>query len=184
MALLNFKFLFLIFFSVLAQDNEPVISWNPSNKITWSDFKGKPIANSDAVATTASGITFGFSITQKNNNDVVAFTTEVHAHFYPKQSWYKVERADAHILDHERLHFDITELYARKFRYRISMLTISNSIKRQLKKMHNDINSELAEMQDKYDSETDFSRNFDSQALWKAYIDAELKKYDKYQYVN
>lgn len=181
MALTQFKFLFIFFLLVCVQDTEPVLTWNGSYNLSWSDFKGKPNTSSDAVAITASGITFGFSITQKSNNEVVGFTTDVKAHFYPEQSWYKIERADRHILGHERLHFDITELYARKFRYRISQLRVTNTLKRQLKRIHNDINNELSEMQNKYDSETDFSRNFELQAKWKTYIEAELNTYDKYK---
>lgn len=178
------RILLLIFCLVYVQDNEPVLSWDASYKLSWSDFKDKPNRNSSAVAITASGITFGFSIIQTDKNDVVSFTSEVHAHFYPEQSWYKIERADNHILGHEQLHFDITELYARKFRYRINQLKVSNSLRRQLKKIHNAINAELSQMQNEYDDETDFSRNFKSQAKWKIYVDTELKKFSKYKSVS
>ena len=110
--------LFLCFFCI--QNDESVLSWDASYKLSWSDFKAKPNTNSSAVAITASGIIFGFSIKQTDKNKVVSFTTDVYAHFYPEQSWYKMKRANNHILQHEQLHFDITELYARKFRYRIS----------------------------------------------------------------
>lgn len=140
--------------------------------------------NDGAVAVTSSGITFGYSITQTDTKEVVSYTSEVHAHFYPEQSWYKIERADNHILGHEQLHFDITELYARKFRYRISQLKLSNTIRRQLKGIHNDINAELSKMQNTYDSETDYSRNFEAQAEWKITMDAELAKYSQYKSIN
>ena len=171
--------LFLCF--VCVQDDEPVLSWNESYQLSWSDFKAKPNNNVSAVAITASGITFGFSIRQTDKNEVVSFTSEVQAHFYPEQSWYKMERADNHILGHEQLHFNITELYARKFRYRISQLKVSNSVKGQLKKTHIDINAELSQMQNKYDNETDYSINFESQATWKTFMDAELNKFSKYK---
>lgn len=172
--------LFLCCF-IFVQDNEPVLSWDTSYKLAWTDFKATPNVNDAAVAITASGITFGFSITQTDKGEVVSFTTEVYSHFYPEQSWYKIEQADKHILGHEQLHFDITELYARKFRYRISKLGISNSIRRQLKKIHNDINTELAQMQNKYDNETDYSINFEYQAKWKIDIDAQLATFSKYK---
>lgn len=171
-------------FLVFVQDDEPVLTWNDSYKLSWQDFKAKPNFADSAVAITASGITFGFSITQTDRDEVVSFSSEVHAHFYPEESWYKIERADDHILGHEQLHFDITELFARKFRYQISQLKLSNSIRRQLKKIHNDINSELSQMQKKYDKETDFSRNFEFQAKWKIFIDAELKRFSKFKSVD
>lgn len=169
---------------VCFQKDEPTMSWRESYKLSWSDFKAKPQNNGDAAAVTASGITFGFSIRQTDRNQVVSFNTDIHAHFYPEQSWYKVEVADNHILGHEQLHFDITELYARKFRYRISQLRISNGVKKQLKKIHNDIKSELSSLQTKYDNETDYSRNYEAQAKWQKIIKAELKTFSKFKSVD
>jgi len=168
---------------IFVQNDEPVLSWNESYKLAWQNFKAKPNSNESAVAITASGITFGFSIGQTDKKEVVSFSSEVHAHFYPELSWYKKEQADNHILGHEQLHFDITELYARKFKYRISQVKLSNNVRRDLKKIHNDINTELSQMQNKYDNETDYSRNFESQSKWKIYVDAELATYSKYKSV-
>ncbi|RED48399.1 DUF922 domain-containing protein [Seonamhaeicola aphaedonensis] len=159
---------------------EPVISWRDSYKLTWSDFKATPDNQSNAVAITASGITLGFSIKQTDGK-VVSFKTEIDAHFYPEQSWYKPEKANNHVLQHEQLHFDITELYARKFRYRVSKLKESANIKRILQKLHDDINKELTSVQNSYDTETNYSRHVNAQAKWQAYIKEEIKKYSKYK---
>lgn len=163
------------------QQDEPVISWSETYKLSWADFKSKPNNNESTAAITASGITFGFSITQTDKNQVLSFTSEVHAHFYPKQSWYKVEQTDDHVLGHEQLHFDITELYARKFRERIGKLKVSNNIRRELKGVHQSINKELAEIQNAYDNETDYSRNYETQAKWVAFVKTELEKLAKYK---
>lgn len=177
--------IFLFFLCVFCiQDNEPVITWSSSYKLSWEDFKAKPNINDDAVAITASGITFGFSFTETDKNEMVSFTTEIFAHFYPEHSWYKKELANNHILEHEQLHFDITELFARKFRYRISQLKLSNSIRKQLNKIEKNINTELSEMQNEYDSETNNSRNYESQAKWNMYINTELNAYSKYKSVD
>ena len=135
------RILLLLSCLVFVQNDEPVLSWNESYKLSWQDFKAKPNTNDSAVAITASGITFGFSIRQTDKKEVVSFSSEVHAHFYPEQSWYKIEQVDNHILGHEQLHFNITELFARKFRYRIGQVKLSNSVRVELKKIHNDINS-------------------------------------------
>ncbi len=166
----------------LCVQEEPVMSWSDSYKLSWSDFKGQANNKSNAVAITASGISFGFSIKQSNAR-VISFTTQVHAHFYPEQSWYKPKLADAHILEHEQLHFDITELFVRKFRYRISKLKVSNSIRTTLKHLQNSINKELEKVQDNYDRETNNSINIGAQAKWKVYIATELKKFSNYKSV-
>jgi hypothetical protein len=164
--------LILCGFYGVAQD-QPVIAWNESYRLSWSDFKDKPDNNDRAVAVTASGITFGFSVKQ-TDTQVISFTTNVLTHFYPEQSWYKVKETDTHVLGHEQLHFDITELYARKFRQRISQLKVSNAINSQLNRLHEIIKRELSTMQDAYDTETDFSRNVEQQAKWKEQIATEL----------
>lgn len=176
------KLLFILCCFVCVQD-EPVMSWNASYKLSWSDFKGQPNHKVSAVAITASGISFGFSV-RETDDEVVGFTTEVFSHFYPEQSWYKPNLADNHVLGHEQLHFDITELHVRKFRQRISGLKVSNTIKNELRQLNKTINKELAIMQDKYDAETNYSRHLENQAKWKIYIADELNKLSKYKSVD
>ena len=178
------RILFLLFFLVYVQNDEPVLSWNAAYKLSWKDFKGKPKINDGAVAITASGITFNFSITKTDIGEVVSFTSNVHAHFYPEASWYKIDRANDYILGHEQLHFDITELFARKFRYRISQLKVSNTIWIELKTIHNRINLELSQMQNRYDNETNFSRNPEAQIKWKTFVGAELDTLFNYESVD
>ncbi len=165
---------------LLIQQDEPVISWSESYTLSWSDFKAKPNNSIEAVALTASGITFGMSIS-KTDNEVVSFKANIQAHFYPEKSWYKSDRADANILAHEQLHFNITELFVRKFRQRIEHLKVSNSVRDKLKTIHKTINKELSQMQDEYDTETNHSRNIEMQAKWKNLVSEELKMFYKYK---
>ncbi len=172
-------FLILCCFLCVQQD-EPAIAWNTSYKLSWADFKDKPNPKMSAVAVTASGITFGFSVNTLDNQ-VVSFTSEVHAHFYPEKSWYKKEMADTHVLEHEQLHFDITELHARKFRQRIDQIKISNRVPDELRAIHDSINKALSQMQRTYDSETNYSRDVEAQAKWKIYVTKALKTHSKYK---
>lgn len=169
---------------LLVQKDEPVLSWNESNKLSWSDFKAQPDNKVSAVAITASGITFGFSVTQTDNNRVISFDANVNAHFYPEQSWFMVELADNHLLDHEQLHFDITELHARKFREQIANLKNLLTVKKDLRNLNESISRTLAKMQKAYDDESDYSRNEETQAKWQAYIYSELRKVAKYKSVD
>lgn len=177
------RVLLVVFCFLSLQKEEPVLSWNETYKLSWSDFKASPNRSKSAAAVTASGITFGFSVKESNSRPV-SFTTEVYAHFYPEKSWYKPELANNHVLGHEQLHYDITELHARKFRQQISKLKISNTIKNDLRQLHNDINKALAKMQNEYDTETNFSRHVNVQSKWKLYIGDELQKLSKYKSVD
>jgi len=160
------------------------MTWHESYKLVWKDFQANPDKNSSAVAITVSGITFGFSITQTSTEEVISCDTEVSAHFYPEKSWYKPKSANNHILNHEQLHFDITELHARKFRHEISLIKISNSIENDLKTLQKNINKQLAQMQNLYDEETNHSRNIETQAKWQVYINQEIEKLANYKIVN
>ena len=85
---------------------------------------------------------------------------------------------------HEQLHFDITELYARKFRRRISNNTFTKDIASELNKLYGTIDKELEQTQNKYDSETEHSINTTMQEKWSNYVKAELKKLAKYKSSN
>ena len=156
-------FLFFFVLPLSAQD-EDIILWNADVKLSWADFKGEP-TNTRAAAVTASGLTYSFS-TLRKNDAAVEVNFEVKSHFYPKESWYRPEVCNDVILKHEQLHFDITELYARKFLERLNKASFTDKAKAEVKAIYNQINKELNEYQNLYDSETNFSRNRDQQEAW------------------
>nr|WP_321246041.1 DUF922 domain-containing protein [uncultured Psychroserpens sp.] len=169
---------FLFFLNVSSND-EVTISWSDSKKLTWADFKGQIDQNTDAVAVTASGITFSFSVSQ-SNGVFVDFNAEADAHFYPEKSWYLKDKGDDHILAHEQLHFDITELHVRQLRFNISRLKVSQNIKKELRDLHEQANKNLAIMQNAYDTQSENSINKEQQAIWSRFIKTELDKYRDY----
>ena len=174
--------LLIIFLFLLkpATSDEVTISWSDSKKLTWSDFKGAVDEHTDAVAVTASGITFSFSVSQ-SNGQFVDFKAEAQAHFYPEKSWYLEAKGDDHILAHEQLHFDITELHVRQLRYNISRIIVSQNIKQDLRHVHEQANKNLAVMQNDYDTQSDNSINKEQQALWSTFVKTELDKYKDFR---
>ncbi len=169
-------FIALLIGALLIFDNqeEEVVLWDSDFKLQWSDFKGKP-QNDRAAAVTSSGLTYRFSTT-KRNNDVVSVDFVVSSYFYPNKSWYRPEVCDAIILSHEQLHFDITELFARKFRKRLQEAKFTNNVKAEVKAIYKQINIELNDFQNLYDLETNFSRNREQQLLWNKKIANALEK--------
>lgn len=177
------KLWFILFCVLCLHNDEDVISWNETYKLSWSDFKGEPNIETDAVATTASGITFSYAL-KKTGSQIISFKSLVKAHFYPEKSWYKSEQTDAHILSHEQHHFNITELHTRKFRQKITILEPSINLKSDLEKLHEEANIDLSNMQQRYDEETDYSRNFEQQQIWQEHIQFELDKLAEFQSKN
>jgi len=168
--------LFILFQSDVIEE----VSWNENYKLTWSDFRGVPNNQTDAVAITASGITFSYSI-KKTTNKVHGFRTLVKAHFYPEHSWCKKDMVDSHILKHEQLHFDITELHARLFRQQITKLKPNLDLDNQLNQLHQSINEQLSLMQNSYDKETNHSINTEAQIKWQESIARQLKALEKFK---
>lgn len=160
--------------------NEDVLEWQENVQLKWSDFKGQPQDLGAIVAITSSGISFKLSI-KENNRKVTGFETQIQAHFYPKRSWVHKKKSSDHLLAHEQLHFDITELHVRKFRKEVTQLSISNNIKRDLNQTYARINKDMAVMQHKYDTETNYSRDGNSQSAWKQKIHDALKDYSAYK---
>lgn len=163
--------------------NEEVIEWQDTVQLNWSDFKGRPQNFGDVVALTSSGISYKFSV-KEDRHKVTDFNVQVQAHFYPKRSWFHKKRASDHILAHEQLHFDITELYARKFRKEITHLKISKDIKRDLNSLYERIIKDMTVEQSTYDIQTNHSRDAKAQFAWNKKISDALKVYNDYKNPN
>jgi hypothetical protein len=176
---IRFFLIFILSLSTSEKSND-TIEWNEAKKLSWEDFKGPTQNNSDAAAVTASGITFSYSL-RKTDDRITDFEARVQAHFYTEESYYIKERCDDYILAHEQLHFDITELYVRIFRHRLSIIQMSQNLKAQLDQLHKTINSELAEIQQQYDTESQNSVNTEAQAKWNVYVTENLKKFEAYK---
>lgn len=166
--------LLLITFGIVAVHGQEEVEWSPDFRFTWNDFKGKVPAGSGAAATTASGISYDFSTYYEHGEMKVDFN--VYAYFYPTKSWYKPDISNDVTLLHEQLHFDITELYARKLREKLDNATFTDNIKEEVRKMYKGTIRQLNDFQNKYDSETNYSRNLPVQERWVKEIGEALKK--------
>lgn len=92
-------------------DSNNIIYWTPDYRLSWDDFQGEPRFEYKSIsALTSSGI-----IHYKGCKDG-EITFKVQAYFEKDQSWVKEEALTDHHLIHEQIHFDITELAARRLR--------------------------------------------------------------------
>jgi len=172
-------FYILVFF-IACQPVENSILWQNNDRLEWSDFKGKPDLKMDAAALTASGIALELSA-KTTKNSLIEYKVKVEARFYPDQSWYKKKFANSFVLAHEQLHFDITELHARKLRQKIDQAILSIQINKEIDHLNKIINKELKAMQEEYDRDSNYSRNKETQRKWQSLIQKELKKLSKYK---
>ncbi|MEM9001332.1 MAG: DUF922 domain-containing protein [Bacteroidota bacterium] len=163
---------------VHAQEIEESILWSANNRLSWKNFKGKVPPAAIPAATTASGISYKYSANLLHHEVHLDF--EVNAFFYPNESWYKPEICDDLILSHEQLHFDIAELFARKMRERLLRTTFSENVKQEIRDIYQEILHELEQFQDRYDDETNFSRNREKQLEWNKKIASALASDNTY----
>ncbi|SHJ84499.1 protein of unknown function [Pseudozobellia thermophila] len=172
---LKFSF-FLFFFLAIAgfAQGEEIIPWSADRKLQWSDFKGKYLKTEWAAATTASSISYKFSTYEKDGQVYVDFV--VGCEFYPKKSWYRPDMVDDLILSHEQLHFDIAELHARKFRKRLAETRFTANIKEEVREIYKEVLKELYIFQNRYDHETNFSRDTQKQMEWNKMIAEALEQ--------
>lgn len=174
-----YKIVFLAFLSGLFIQTETTMMWDRNYRIDWNDFKAKPQHQTEVIAVTASGLSFQYT-TKRYETGRIDYDFEVMAHFYPNKSWYVREHVTEVTLSHERLHFDITELHARKFRQRVKLTRFTNNIDAEMDAIHREIIAQLREMQQIYDKETDHSRIVAKQWVWQDYVKKELEKLKRY----
>jgi hypothetical protein len=185
------KNLILIFFllagsSVYAQFNvtilwQPIkpgnggdtIYYDPERKLTWSDFRGKPVAASPAAAITESG--FGYTMSMQSRNKRTTVVITVFCYFNKQHSWVKKDMDTDYALLHEQHHYDITYINACLFVKKLSEADINlrnyDSI---VEKIHDESFEALDKMQNDYDGQTANGRIPRIQIAWNKKIDQQL----------
>ncbi len=158
--------------------NDSVIFWSSSQLLMWSDFQG----SSDSVhhtfsgrrskAISATGIKF-FYIGGKPNQKCY----KLKALFYCSESW-RTGTSEA-LLNHERGHFNLTEICARRLRKHLLKLSES------CEKISLDIELELAldwydSANEKYDQQTVYGINEINQNVWDNNIRNDLLEMNAY----
>lgn len=151
-----------------AQDK---IFWDKNRKLEWADFQSKSRPNtSSAAATTFCGISYLL------NSPTKKFTSrqvKIESFFIPSKSWAHLEHKTDLILMHEQSHFDIAELFARRFRKTISDKTLDA---KSLQKIYTAIYGDYKNYQQDYETVTNHGRIKEKQLEYSSKIDAEIEQ--------
>jgi Fe-S cluster biosynthesis and repair protein YggX len=172
----------LLVFSLYFTDNivtEDIIKWNEQPQISWSHFKGKPDPSSPYDAQLNSGVRYTYSYESKNGNVKIGF--DVFSYMDSKSSWSKHLKQTTYLLNHEQLHFDISELHARILKKAFQETKFPKDPLKEIEKIFNRISKERQEMQNKYDRESDHSKNSAQQAKWEEFVGQQLINLDAYK---
>jgi len=182
-------FISLMSFSFVKDD---FILWQENKKLKIQDYKAE---NKDTVKVNRqqflgaiSAIRIEYSSFQRNKNSVPDFS--IKTYFDPNESWMLLK--NDYVLQHEQIHFDLTELYARKMRKSVESLRQKNvtniSIYRK-KIQHWNVMKEKASNQFDADNQDYyikigqkilFQKN-PKQEAWKKKVDRELFQYSLFK---
>lgn len=157
------------------------IIWQEGQKLIWDNFKS-PVnrkSNPDVAAYTNCG--WEFSVV-KSSNPKSPVTIHIQTLFNEDKSWKDVKKINDYILLHEQTHFDIAELFVRKFRKMVAEKIItSGDYNKYFKTIYNGISNEYKNFQMVYDRDTRHGMNKEKQAEYNAVIAEELHQLKSYQ---
>jgi hypothetical protein len=149
-----------------------LLTWSAKRPLTWADFKAAPTPGDPLHAMTTA------NIAAKVGCQDSKFSSTVEATFTPSESWVKSpETASAALLRHEQVHFDLTEVYARRMRQRLQATKFdcehlqpgfNNLMKLTITEWQND--------QQRYDQESNHGLNTVVQLAWEKKVQQRLSE--------
>jgi predicted secreted Zn-dependent protease len=170
-------FLIMLFISLTGfntDGDQNKLVWSDHGQLTWEDFKGQPKQNSFGDALTAVNISAKPYVKNRKLNYAVK------AYFLKDKSWCKVRSGN--LLEHEQLHFDIAELYARKVRKKVAELQRTGI--RDHRVYNNAIEQILAEsneLDQRYDRQTLNGSLPNKQFVWELEIKIQMNELQAFQ---
>ena len=187
-------FFFICFISLMSFSfvKDEFILWQENKKLKIQDFKAD---NKDTVKVNRqqflgaiSAIRIEYTSFQRNKNSVPDFS--IKTYFDPNESWMLLK--NDYVLQHEQIHFDLTELYARKMRKSVESLRQKNvtniSIYRKKiqhwnamkEKASNQFDADNQDYYIKIGQKILFQKN-PKQEAWKKKVDRELFQYSLFK---
>lgn len=157
------------------------IVWQEGKKLIWDNFKS-PVNKVNTLNVAAySNCGWEYSVV-KPSNPVLPVKIEIKAVFNEDKSWKDNRKIDEYILLHEQKHFDIAELFVRKFRKQVAEKIInSGDYDRLFRSIYNMISSEYKRFQAAYDKDTRHGMNEERQSEYNAIISQELENLKSYR---
>jgi hypothetical protein len=150
------------------------ICWCDNYKLRWSDFKSEPPKGAEWSATTFALLNIdGYKKGGIPNYQVTNY-------FLKLKSWSN-DTVSTTLLDHERLHFDIAEVFARKIRLAVESLRKKGEMKMEIydSTIQQILNARRI-LSATYDEETSHGLRTSKQQEWSTKIQKELNVLSKY----
>lgn len=170
----------LITLTVAVAASSGDVSWDPATPLTWSLFQAPPPADAihrnEAAAihmtirwhASYSVVSNGGPWTGRIETVTVTNTME------PSLSWVVTAKADAQVLHHEQVHFDLNEVYRRKLETVLTCIQAQHPTKQgvldalntALHQKADVILTQLQVAQERFDAESCHGNNLAAQGRW------------------
>ena len=166
----------ITFLTSSSNKSPDIIYWTADQQLSWNDFRGHPqYQYKDISAITSSGI-----LHYKGCKDG-KINYKVQAYFEKKESWVKAEALTDHHLEHEQIHFDITELYARKLRQALAQRVFVCGEEQAFETFVETILESWQSDQQAYDLMSHHSVNREQQKEWYYKVARELAELEEFK---
>lgn len=152
---------------------QDLVFWH-SDSLTWEHFNTVEKSSETFDALIASGI----QISTKDSGGHISI--ELKSYVDPSESWVKKDAKTPRLLNHEKRHFDITEVSRRKLCLALQTETNLNSenLNETVDSLFDNAMQWQSDMSDLYDNETKHGLNILKQKKWDLKIDAWLLEYE------
>jgi hypothetical protein len=156
------------------------IAWTVHRPLTLDDFRGKPDDLSRAAAATNSGLDVRTSLQTQYGQTTVSVT--IVPFFDKDRSWCRATSRDAHTLQHEQLHFNITAIKGCELAAAIRSFNFSvGGYMKELEQLYRQKDKEIQQQQELYDRETSHGQVAAEQARWEGIVKDMLGKLECYK---
>lgn len=151
------------------------IFWH-SDMLTWEHFNTVEKSSETFDALIASGI----QISTKDSGGHISI--ELKSYVDPAESWVKKDAKTPRLLNHEKRHFDITEVSRRKLCLALQTETslTSENLNEMVDRLFEEAMQWQSDMSDEYDHQTTHGLNILQQRKWDMKIDGLLSEYQSF----
>lgn len=142
--------------------------FSEKSKLDLGDFRGYPNIWSEYDAATNSGFTLDYDEKVENGKLVLIF--ESYAFFDALDSWFREESKTESLLQHEQLHFYVSEICCRRLKQKLSSFPFTKNYTKEINHIYLMAYSDLFGWQRDYDKESEHSINQKGQKHWEEYV--------------
>lgn len=146
------------------------LHWSASRPLVLADFEGRPRPGESHAALTSA--TMVAKVACRSNQ----FSGSVQAAFDPTRSWVRDPATlTPKLLHHEQLHFDITEVYARRLRQKLTSVNIPCAqLGPTFERLSQAVYADWEKAESQYDTDTNHGLKPAQQAQWDAQVQQQL----------